>query len=126
MAASADPPSPRHRRSPADALADIKEAIEQIQAHLADATPDGFAKDRWAQLATQKALENISEASRHLPPEMKDRHREIPWRQIADFGNIGRHGYFAVKPERLLQVVRDDLPPLAAAVDAMMAGLQKR
>ena len=57
---------------------------------------------------------------------MKASHREIPWRQIADFGNIGRHGYFDVKPERLLQVVRNDLPPLAEAVDAMLADLERQ
>jgi uncharacterized protein with HEPN domain len=59
-------------------LADIKAAIDILEDRLAGGKAKDFAKDRWSQLATQKALEIISEASRHIPDELKARHLEIP------------------------------------------------
>jgi len=37
-------------------------------------------------------LEIVSEASRHVPANLKTKAAHIPWREIADFGNIIRHG----------------------------------
>lgn len=42
-------------------------------------------------LALQRAIEIISEASRHIPEETKARHATTPWRRIADIGNTLRH-----------------------------------
>lgn len=116
----------RHERAPAEAVADIRKAIEQIQARIDPTKPEHLVDDEWNQLAVQRALENISEASRHIPEELKARHPHIPWRQVADFGNVGRHGYFAVQPDRLLKVIRDDLPSLSSAIEAISAELDRR
>ncbi|MEK7404778.1 MAG: HepT-like ribonuclease domain-containing protein [Acidobacteriota bacterium] len=41
-------------------------------------------------------MEIISEASRRLPAELKDRHPEIDWVAVAAAGNVYRHEYEAV------------------------------
>jgi uncharacterized protein with HEPN domain len=43
------------------------------------------------QRAVERGLEIISEASRHVPPDLQAPETEIPWRQIAAIGNLLRH-----------------------------------
>jgi uncharacterized protein with HEPN domain len=42
-------------------------------------------------------LEIISEASRHIPDDLKELAPDIPWRQIAAIGNLLRHEYQRTK-----------------------------
>jgi uncharacterized protein with HEPN domain len=48
--------------------------------------------------ATERGLEIVSEASRSIPAELQGLHPDIPWRQIADLGNLLRHEYQHVDP----------------------------
>jgi uncharacterized protein with HEPN domain len=52
-----------------------------------------FVADRKTVYAVVRALEIISEASRRLPAELKDRHPEIDWIAVTAAGNIYRHEY---------------------------------
>lgn len=47
-----------------------------------------FATDLKTVYATVRALEIISEASRHLPDDLKGRHPEIDWIAVRDAGNV--------------------------------------
>lgn len=52
-----------------------------------------FADDLRTVYAITRCLEIISEASRRLSSDLKERHPDIPWRKIAGSGNIYRHDY---------------------------------
>ena len=54
------------------------EAAGRVQAVLDDLTREAFEADWQRQSLVQRRIEIISEASRHLPPEMKARHPDIP------------------------------------------------
>jgi uncharacterized protein with HEPN domain len=60
----------------------------------------------------ERGIEIISEASRRLPDDLKDRNRDIPWRKVAGIGNVIRHDYERVARDVLWKLVRDDLPAL--------------
>jgi len=47
-----------------------------------------------------------------LPNELKSRHPEIPWSDIASAGNIYRHQYEDVLEQRVWRTVKESLPPL--------------
>jgi len=64
-----------------------------------------------------RTLEIISEASRRLSDELKARHPQIQWREMAAAGNFYRHNYEDVTPRRVWKTLREDLPPLRAAID---------
>ena len=38
--------------------------------------------------AVERYLERLSEASRHVPQNLKDKHPKIDWRGVADIGNV--------------------------------------
>ena len=41
-------------------------------------------------------LQTIEEAVNQLPDELKERHPEIPWRDIVDFRNLLAHAYWQI------------------------------
>jgi uncharacterized protein with HEPN domain len=72
-------------------LTDIIEAIDLIGSEMAGVTLDSFESDkRWL---VERGLEIISEARRHLPTALNDRHPDMPWPKIAAIGNVLRHNY---------------------------------
>ena len=77
-----------------------------------------FVQDRKTIYAVTRALEIISEASRHLPEDLKDRHPEIDWRGIAAAGNVYRHEYEAVDDALVWHTVKHDLRPLRSVIVA--------
>jgi uncharacterized protein with HEPN domain len=100
----------------AQALRDIRENIEAIQGFVTGLEIERFKSDRLLFYAVVRGLEIISEASRKLSPELKARHKTINWKDIADAGNVYRHMYGLVKPSRVWETVRYDLPTLMSAV----------
>jgi uncharacterized protein with HEPN domain len=103
-------------------LEHIKESIGHIRSLLAGKSEDDLREDRVARAALERFLEIISEASRHVPAEWKAAEgSSIPWSRIASFGNILRHVYEQVDVGVLWAVYVDDLDPLEAAIDAMIA-----
>jgi uncharacterized protein with HEPN domain len=67
--------------------------------------------------AIVRCLEIISEASRRLSEEIKLRHGQIPWSEMAAAGNIYRHKYENVLPERVWKTLQEDLPVLRTAIE---------
>jgi uncharacterized protein with HEPN domain len=63
-------------------------------------------------------LEIVSEASRRLPDELKNRHPEIDWVAIAAAGNVYRHEYEAVDEALIWHTVRYDLAALHGVATA--------
>lgn len=102
-------------------LDDIADAIEQIRQLLSGKSLAQLQADRAASAAFERFLEIISEASRHIPEELKSSHPEIPWRQIADIGNWLRHVYDRIDPALLWNIYTDDLDDLDRAIKLMIA-----
>jgi uncharacterized protein with HEPN domain len=98
--------------SPVPRLTDIIEAVELIRSEMAGVTLKAFEPDKRKRWLVERGVEIISEASRHLPDELKARHPEIPWPKVAGIGNVLRHDYERVAHDVLWHVVRDDLPLL--------------
>ena len=103
-------------------LAHILEAIAQIEAQTAGLDLQRFRADRFRQLGIERCLEIISEASRHIPDDVKSGHPEIPWRQIGDIGNRIRHACHAVDSEIIWDIVTGELAELKSAINAMRDG----
>ena len=104
----------------ADRLRHILGAIAQVQAYLAGKSFADYCADDMRRHAVERCLEITSEALRHIPRETKKRFPEIPWRGVADFGNVLRHEYPSVIDQRVWQIVTSDLATLKAAVVAML------
>lgn len=97
-------------------ILDSIERIRRIQ-QRGDLTHDQMLYD-----ATLRNLQTLSEATQRLPENLKQRYPEIPWKQVSGFRNILVHNYLGeIDPQTVFTVVRDHLPPLEAAIRAMLA-----
>lgn len=97
-------------------IAHILQAIDYIEADIQGLSLEKLRADRKARQLVERNLEIISEASRHLPPTYKTREADIPWREIADIGNVLRHAYRKVETEVLWKICKEDLGPLREAM----------
>ena len=66
--------------------------------------------------AVTRCLEIISEASRRLPDEVKERHETVPWKRMAGAGNVYRHDYEDVAAHYVWDTLQKDLPLLRGIV----------
>ncbi|MEA2883143.1 MAG: hypothetical protein QOH32_2399 [Bradyrhizobium sp.] len=79
-------------------LIDIREEIAGIRGLTKNATAESFAGDWAMKRAIQHALLIISEATRHVPDDLKQTRPEVPWKKIHSLGNILRHEYRDIDP----------------------------
>jgi uncharacterized protein with HEPN domain len=82
-----------------------------------------IAADIVLRMAFERGFEIVSEASRHVPKELKAMEPEIDWTDIAGIGNILRHDYDRVKFDILIGTSSVDFPKLSAALHRMLVRL---
>ena len=108
-------------RRTADRLGHMLGALNAIERLAWGKTLTAYRADPDLEAAIERYLERLSEASRHVPNDLKERHPEVDWRGVADIGNALRHAYDQLSDHRIWQVVTDELPSLRSAVEGMIA-----
>jgi len=103
-------------KNPAQRLTDILDNIQAIADFTAGMTFEDYVSDRKTIYAVTRALEIISEATRRLPDELKQRRPEIAWVGVAAAGNIYRHEYDNVDQALVWYTIQHELTPLRQAV----------
>jgi uncharacterized protein with HEPN domain len=104
-------------------LRDIRREIASALDAVAGLDFETFSRSWILRRACERAIEIISEASRHLPPEVKTLEPDIPWRQIAGIGNVLRHGYEKISDRVTWDILARHLEPLDRAVLRLLAGI---
>ena len=99
------------------ALIDIRDNIARARRFVHGLDRAGFLADDKSFYAVSRCLEIISEASRRLPAELRERHASLPWKQIMGLGNVYRHNYDNVEEQMAWSTVQRDLAPLLAVVE---------
>jgi uncharacterized protein with HEPN domain len=100
-------------------LDDIVESIDRIADYTRELTEDQFYHNPQVQDAVLRRIAIIGEAVKRLPKTLRDRHPDIPWKQIAGTKDIVTHEYFGVHLRSTWKVVQEDLPTLRMKVIAI-------
>ncbi|MCS7227899.1 MAG: DUF86 domain-containing protein [Endomicrobia bacterium] len=77
-------------------IEDIKEEIKNIQNFTKGITKEEFFNNLVIYYAVLKALENIGEAVKNIPKEIKSKFNEIEWKKISGLRDILIHQYFGI------------------------------
>ena len=77
-------------------LLDSLEATGHIAVFIGGIDAEEFAKSELIRSAVVQKLAPIGEAAARVPDAAKERHPEVPWRQIMAFRNILIHAYFGI------------------------------
>ena len=84
-------------------------------------TRSEFDQNRVLALALVKCIEIIGEAAARVSQAYRDQHPSVPWRSIIAMRNRLIHAYFDVDLDRVWDTITDDLPPLIAALEQLVA-----
>jgi uncharacterized protein with HEPN domain len=103
-------------------LGDMLHHIDLAESFAGDRGFDTLRDELMPLYAVTRCLEIISEASRRLSEELKARHPQMPWREMAAAGNFYRHNYEDVLPRRVWKTLNEDIPLLRAVIERELAG----
>jgi uncharacterized protein with HEPN domain len=99
---------------------DILSAVRAIESYTDGMTYDEFAADARTIDAVVRNLMTLGESTRWIPEQIREAHREVPWRTMRGVRNVVAHEYFGVDSEILWETVRSDLPPLVPQLEAIL------
>jgi uncharacterized protein with HEPN domain len=108
-------------RDERERLRDVKDAIVAIRDHLAGSR--GETADTHSALLHDALLFQfvvIGEAVKDLAPETRESEPEIRWADIAGLRDLIAHEYFRIDLDRILEIVKRDLPPLEQAISRLL------
>lgn len=114
------------RRDDAAYLLDMLVAARDAVAFADGLSYDEYLGDRRHQLAILKAVEIVGEAASRLSAATKERHPDLPWREITGMRNRLVHAYFDVDLRLVWDTVQGDLPPLIASLERLVPSRSRR
>jgi uncharacterized protein with HEPN domain len=80
-----------------------------------------FQNDEKAKRAFVRSLEIVGEAAKALPVSFREKHSELPWKQMARMRDKLIHHYFGVDYPVVWDTVATDAPELLAKIEALLA-----
>lgn len=108
-------------RDVSDYLRDILENGRLARRFVEGMSFEQFQGDVRTAYAVVRALEIIGEATKNVPPEVRERYPDVPWRSMAGMRDRLIHGYFDTNPAVVWETAQRDLPaiepPIARALE---------
>jgi uncharacterized protein with HEPN domain len=91
-------------------LKDILAAIESIERFIAEMDLETFQADDKTTSAVMRKLEVIGEAVKQIPDEIRQKHSQVPWKEMAGMRDKLIHFYFGVDYRLVWRAVTERLP----------------
>ena len=91
-------------------LDDLLSAIIKIESYIQGFDFENFMNDNKSIDAVIRNLEVIGEAANKLPDDFKDKHKEVPWKEMYLLRNKISHEYFGIDYEIIWDIITNYLP----------------
>ena len=88
------------------------ESIDAILKFSEDITKKELIENRLKQSAIVREIEIIGEAVKNISKSLKERHKEVKWKEIAGTRDKMVHHYFGVDPNIIFEIIKKDVPDL--------------
>ena len=98
----------------------ILESIELIEQFIDGIDIGDFIDNKMIHSAVIRQLEIISEASKLVSDNLKNKYTAIPWRIMSDMRNVLIHQYFGVDLAAVWDTVKNDIPKLKRDINEII------
>ncbi len=106
-------------------LKDILDCIEKIDEFIAGMDFQQFNEDDKTRSAVVRKLEIIGEAVKNIPKEIRQRHREIPWVDMAGMRDKIAHFYFGIDYRIVWRVIKESLPEIKPSIQKILKEMEE-
>ncbi|MCD6386497.1 DUF86 domain-containing protein [Candidatus Sumerlaeota bacterium] len=106
-------------------IKDIIEYMERAEGYIKGLSFEQFLGDNKTCDAVVRCIEIIGEATKNVPPEIRDKYLSIPWRDMAGMRDKIIHGYFTVDFEEVWLVVKEEIPKLKPLIKNVLKDLER-
>jgi uncharacterized protein with HEPN domain len=110
-------------RDISDFLADIIDAISDLDNFTSGMTFDAFCTDKKTINACIRSLEIIGEATKKIPADIRQQQPALPWQAVAGMRDKLIHDYFGVDLAIVWQTIQHDLHPFKKAIAEILKNL---
>jgi uncharacterized protein with HEPN domain len=107
------------KRKIKDYLFDVVDSILKIEIFTENLSYNEFINDDKTFYAVIRALEVIGEAAKKIPQPIKDKNRNIPWKQISGMRDKLIHDYFGVDPAVVWETIKTDIPFIKPLIEEL-------
>jgi uncharacterized protein with HEPN domain len=101
-------------------LIHISECIERVESYVNHIDKEAFLGSLLIQDAVIRNLQVMAESTQRLSDEIKDSQSHIDWFRISGFRNVLVHDYLGVDPEKVWNILLNEIPTLKNAIQEMM------
>lgn len=102
---------------------DILAAMEKAGRFIESTSYEDFLIDEKTNFAVLRCIEIIGEATKNIPDIIREKYKEIPWRDMAGMRDKVSHFYFGIDFEKVWLVVKKDIPRLKPLIEKVLAEL---
>ena len=108
------------KRSVVVRLRDILSVVDETIEFVEGMTFDGYQHKVVVRRAVERCVEIVSEASRHIPEDLKAQHPGMNWSEIKSIGNLLRHEYQRVDDLIMWRIAKNYFPELRRVIADML------
>ena len=103
-------------------LGQMLDTVSRIRSIIRGQTRQAYEADEVRQLALLHLIQMLGETASRVSTAFRDAHPELPWTQMVAMRNRIVYGYDHVDPDIVWRVATEDLEPVLAALERILAG----
>ena len=107
-------------------LRHMLDAITKIEEYTQDIKYEGFMDSHLIQDGIIRQIEIIGEATKRLANDIRERHPEIPWKDMVGMRDKLIHNYLGVDIDAVWDTVEKDIPALKNRLRDLMEKEEKK
>jgi uncharacterized protein with HEPN domain len=96
------------------------DAAQAAIAHLSNRTREDLDRNRLLLNGVIRELEILGEAASQITADTRQRHPNLPWREMIGMRNRLIHAYFDIDHQAIWRVVKEHLPSLVDEIKAVL------
>ncbi|MGD0282344.1 MAG: DUF86 domain-containing protein [Dissulfurispiraceae bacterium] len=104
---------------------DILTAMGNAEKFIGTMSYEDFFLDQKTMFAVVRCIEIIGEATKNVTDDIREKYKEVPWRDMAGMRDKVSHSYFEIDFEKVWLVVKKNIPHLKPLLKQILTEVQR-